>query len=63
MALESSACRLTGFLEGLRDLKTTLLSGSFAPVIAISNSSHHPGRPAYTAAAMSWAESAHVRLW
>lgn len=41
-ALESSACCLYGLLKGLRDLKTTLLSGSFAPVIAISNSSQHP---------------------
>lgn len=55
-ALESSARRLSGFLKGRGGLKTTLLPESFAPVIAIRNSSHHPGRPANT-------ESAHVRLW
>lgn len=29
-----------------QDLKTVLLSGGFAPVIALSNSSHHMGRAA-----------------
>lgn len=55
-ALESSAHCLSGLLKGLGGLKTTLLPESFAPVIAVRNSSHHPGRAANT-------ESAHVRLW